>query len=377
MISPGRTFFSFTLRFPSAREGRYPAKNEMKGGVIMKVIQHGLGFIGQKALHMMLRKGIEVVGAVDQNREYLGKDLGEILGIGRKLNVTATDDISALLKKTRADVVANATVTYLDKVAPELGMFLDAGINVASISEELCYPWIRFPNAAKELDERAKRKNVTIVGTGVNPGLDMDLMPIMYAGACWNVEKIRVQRTVDASVYSPTRATKRYGISPAEFKKGVREKTIPLHSGLYESLTMISDAMGWKLDQITETWEPMLSRSTRTSQWFTIQPGTICGFKQTAVGSIAGEAKVILDIYFMAMPILEEDGVSAGDMIWIDGEPNLAIKVNGGSTERGDLVTSAKLVNVLPAVIAARPGLLSVKDLPATPPLPDRVEARS
>ena len=343
----------------------------------MKVIQHGLGFIGQKALRMMLRKGIEVVGAVDKNRDYLGKDLGEILGIGRKLNVKATDDIARLVKKTQADVVADATVTYLDKLAPALALFLDAGLNVASISEELCYPWIRFPQAAKDLNERAKKNKVTIVGTGVNPGLDMDLMPIMYAGACWNVEKIRVQRTVDASVYSPTRATKRYGISPAEFKKGVKEKVIPLHSGLFESLTMISDAMGWKLDQITETWEPMLSRSTRTCQWFTIQPGTICGFKQTAVGSIAGEAKIILDIYFMAMPNPQEDGVSAGDMIWIDGEPNLAIKVTGGATERGDLVTPAKLVNVLPAVIAAPPGLLSVKDLPATPPLPDKAEARN
>lgn len=340
----------------------------------MKVIQYGLGFIGQKGVHMMLRKGIEVVGAIDKNREYLGKDLEEILGIGRKLNVTVTDNIAGLLKETRADIVANATVTYLDKLAPELALFLDAGLNVASISEELCYPWIRFPKVAKDLDDRAKKNKVTIVGTGVNPGLDMDLIPLMYAGACWNVNKIRVQRVVDASVYSPTRSTKRFGISAAEFKKGVQEKAIPLHSGLFESLTMISEGMGWKLDQIFESWEPLLSRSTRTSQWFTIQPGTTCGFKQTAVGTIAGETKVTLEIYFMAMPIPEEDGVSAGDTIWIDGEPNLTITAKGGTTERGDLVTSAKLVNVLPAVIAAPPGLLAVKDLPATPPLPEKVE---
>ncbi len=339
----------------------------------MKVIQHGLGFIGQKAVRTMLRKGIEIVGAIDNNREYLGKDLGEVLGIGRKLNVVITDNTSEVLKKTKADVVANATVTYLEKLVPNFETFLDAGLNVASISEELCYPWIRFPKLANDLNEKAKKNKVTIAATGVNPGLDMDLMPLMYAGACWDVDKIRVQRVVDASVYSPTRSTKRYGISLSEFKKGVQQKAIPLHSGLMESLTMISDGMGWKLDQIYETWEPLLSRSTRTCQYFTIKPGTTCGFKQVAVGVVAGEAKVTLEIFFMAMPKLDEDGVAVGDTIWIDGEPNLKIAVNGGSTENGDVVTSAKLVNILPAVIAAKPGLLAVKDLPATPPLPDKV----
>ena len=321
---------------------------------------------------MMLRKGIEVVGAIDNNKEYVGRDIGDILGMEKKIGVKVTDDIPNLLKSVKADIVSNATVTYLEKLLPEFNTFLGAGLNVASISEELAYPWVRFPKLAKELDEQAKKNKVTIVGTGVNPGLDMDLIPLMYTGACWNVNKIKVQRVMDASGYSPSRGSKRFAISPEEFRKGVREKKIPLHSGFYESVTMIADGLGWKLDNILETWEVMVSRSVRETKWFTVQPGTTCGFRQTATGLLGGEVKVILEIYFMIRPNPEEDGVSAGDTIWIDGEPSIVVSVKGGPTEQGTLVTSGKLVNVLPAVIEAKPGLLSVKDLPVTPPLPDK-----
>ncbi len=338
----------------------------------MKVIQHGMGYMGQRAVQMMLRKGIEVVGAIDSNKEYVGRDLGDILGMGKKHGVKVAEDIPGVLKNVKADIATNATVTYLEKLVPEMNLFLDAGMNYASISEELAYPWIKYPKLAKELDERAKKNKVTVVGTGVNPGLDMDLVPLIYAGACWSISKIKVQRVVDSSVYSPTRGTKRFGISPAEFTKGVKQKKIPVHTGHYESVTMMADALGWKLDNIYECWEPLVSHKVRETKWFTVQPGTTCGYKQRALGVMRGEVKIELELYFMILPDPAEDGVSAGDTIWIDGEPSICIKATGGPTARGDLVTSGKLVNLIPATIAARPGLLSVKDLPVTPPLPDK-----
>lgn len=86
----------------------------------MKVIQHGMGYMGQRAVQMMLRKGIEVVGAIDSNKEYVGRDLGDILGMGKKLGVKVAEDIPSVLKNVKADIATNATVTYLDKLVPEI-----------------------------------------------------------------------------------------------------------------------------------------------------------------------------------------------------------------------------------------------------------------
>lgn len=338
----------------------------------MKVIQHGFGLIGQEAVQLMLQKKIEVVGVIDKNKEYIGRDIGDILGTGNKLGVKVTEDISSVFKKVQADIVTNATVTFLDQLVPELNAFLDAGLNVASIAEELAYPWIRHPKLAKELDDRAKKNNVTIVGTGINPGLLMDLLPLTYAGACGNISKIMVRRVTDTSVASPTRGTKRFCISAAEFRKGVKEKRIPLHTGFSNSIHMIADGLGWKLDNVFESWEFFISRSVRETKWFTVQPGTTCGYKQTAIGVIGGETKIVFELYHLIHPDPEEDGVSLGDTIRIDGEPNIFVTTKGGTSERLDLVTSARLVNIIPAVVAAKPGLLSVKDLPVTPPLPDK-----
>ncbi|MFH1974140.1 MAG: NADP-binding protein [Pseudomonadota bacterium] len=337
----------------------------------MKVIQHGLGLMGQMAIKMMLRKGIEVVGAYDGNKELWCRDLGDILGMDKQIGVKVSENIPSLLKNVKADIVTNASVTKLEPLAPEINLFLDAGLNFASISEELAYPWLKYPKLAKELDERAKKNKVTVVGTGVNPGTGMDLVPLTYAGGCWNINKIKVQRVLDGSVYSPTRGAKRFGVSPEAFVKGAKEKTVPLHTGLYESLTMMSDALGWKLDNIYECWEPLVSQRVRETKHFTVQPGTTSGWKQRALGIMDGEVKIELEMYFMIQPDPVEDGVTIGNTTWIDGEPSMCIKETGGSTSRGDLVTSGKLVNIIPAAIAARPGLLSVKDLPPTPPLPD------
>lgn len=335
-----------------------------------KVIQYGLGYIGQRAVQLMLRKGFHLVAAIDTKSEYVGKDVGEIIGLGGPMGVQITDNVSTVLKSVKADVVCNATVTKLGPLYQQIKPCIDAGINVISISEELAYPWITYPELAKEIDENAKAHQVTVVGTGVNPGLDMDMLPIHFFSACFNVEKIRIQRVVDFSVFSPSRGKRRFGIAPLEFRKGVIEGTIPLHTGLLESMTMISSALGWKLDNISESWESIVSRSLRRTPLYTVEPGTTAGWKQMAVGSIKKEGKIVMETYCLISPNLQEDGLEPGNTTWIDGEPNLVL-ITKGSTQRGELCTAARLVNIIPAIGDAKPGLISVATLPAAPPLPD------
>lgn len=336
----------------------------------MKVIQNGVGFIGQQAIRLMLRKGIDVVGAIG-HRKHLDEDVGKLVGMG-EIGVNVTNDVQSVLAKTKADIVSDATITELHSLYyNELKQFIDAGINVASISEVLSFPWVTYPELSKEIDENAKAHNVTIVGTGVNPGLVMDFMPLAISSACWNIDRIKIKRVVDFSVYSPTRGTLRFGIKPEDFRRGVKEGRIPLHQGFCETLSQVAAGLGFKLDEIREKWDLLVSKSVRPTKWFTVHPGEVTGFSQTAMGLVNGESRIELNIYCIIHPSLEEDGVESGQWVWINGEPdiNMVIKF---PDERGDLSTTARLVNVLPAVVEAKPGLLSVKDLPPNPPLPDR-----
>ena len=200
----------------------------------------------------------------------------------------------------------------------------------------------------------------------------MDYGPLTYIGGCWKVDSIKIRRVVDASPYSPTIGRLRFGIPIETFRERVIKKEIPLHTGFTESMDMIADALGWKIDEVIETWEPLLSKSRREGPYgIIVEPNTTCGFIQKRIGLIKGEARIVLELYFIFKPIPEEDDVEPGDYVEIKGEPNITLTVKGGTTERGDLVTTARLVNLVPCVVKAEPGLLSVKDLPPTPPLPD------
>ena len=337
----------------------------------VSVIQYGMGHMGQRLIQLMLRKGFNIVAAIDSKTDYLGKDIGEIASLDQKVGVKVTNDIADVLKNVKADIVSHATVSYLAPLYDQIKPFIEAGLNVVSIAEELSYPWIKSPGLSEEIDRNAKAHNVSVIGTGLNPGLEMEVVPLIYTSACWSVDKIVARRVVDYSRFSPTRGMLRYGVTPEQYRKGVLNSSIPMHVGLYECLTMVSDALGWKLDNISETWESIVSRSVRKAPWGTIEPGTTCGFKQTATGTIKEEVKILFEQYGIVYPTLEDDGVEPGYTIWIDGDPPMTIK-SEGTTRAGDLCTSARQVNILAAVIEAKPGLISVKDLPVTPSLPDK-----
>lgn len=337
-----------------------------------KIIQYGVGYIGKRAIRLALRKGMEIVAALDTDPSKIGKDVGEVVGLEKlDVKVSATADVQRVAHEVEADAVLNATVTYLKPVWEQIRPFVESKMNALSIAEELAYPWMKYPELSREIDKTAKKHGVTVVGTGVNPGLAMDYGPLSYSGGCWKIDKIKIKRVVDMGVYSPTRGTRRFAIPAGRFREGVMKKEIPLHTGFNESMDMIANTLGWKVDETIETWEPMISKSRRETPWYTVEPGQVCGWRQLRVGSVKGEAKVILELYMIVRPKLEEDGVEAGDTTEIDGEPSIFVTDRGGTTLRGELVTTARLVNLVPYVIGAKPGLLSIKDFPPAPPLPD------
>jgi 4-hydroxy-tetrahydrodipicolinate reductase len=250
----------------------------------------------------------------------------------------------------------HSTGSYLRDVKAQLLKIIDSGADLISTCEELAYPFLKHPGLSRELDTRARRKGVTVLGTGVNPGFVMDTLVVTTSGVCQEVKKIRSARIQDASVRRlPFQKKIGAGLTPAEFKAKVEEGTIR-HVGFAESIAMIASALGWKLDRIEEKVEPKIAERTVAGDYVKVEPGQVAGVDQNAWGIRSGERLITLNLQAYL-------GCSdPREAIVIEGRPPIELTVKGGI--HGDIATSAVVVNCIPRVLNSRPGLTTMKDLP-------------
>jgi hypothetical protein len=287
----------------------------------------------------------------------VGKDLGEVLELGRKLGVTVRDDLDKLLDEVKADIAVIATKSYLPDVYPQIESCVKHCVNVISTCEELSYPYYRYPELSAKIDTLAKDYGVTVLGTGINPGYLMDALPIMLTGACTKVDSIKVIRMMDSKKRRiPYQKKIGTGLSPEEFRKMIEEKKITGHVGLTESIAMIAAALGWKLDEIKEFPPEPVIADREVQAYVTVKPGQVAGLKSVAHGIKDGKPVIVLE--FVSHALVEEEH----DTIIIEGTPRIEEKKIGGV--HGDIGTVAVVINMIPKVINAPPGLFTMKDLP-------------
>ncbi len=327
-----------------------------------RVVQWGLGAMGSGMARLMLEKdGLELVGGIDMRPDYVGKDLGEVLGAGRKLGVAVTSDPASVLDKAKVDLVVIATTSWTKEQMPDLKRILSAGINCISIAEEMSAPEAQSPALAAELDALAKANGVSILGTGVNPGFVLDLLVVALSGVCHKVERIEASRVNDLSPYGPTvMKTQGVGTTPEGFAKGVADGSIVGHVGFPESIRMISEALGLGVTRIEESREPIVSKVYRETPHVKVQPGMVAGCAHVAVGYANDKPVVKLVHPQQIHPHLEGQGT--GDYINIFGKPE--IHMSTGPEIAGGIATMGVAVNMIPHVVAATPGLKSMCDLP-------------
>ena len=328
----------------------------------IRVALWGLGAMGSGMARLVLEKaGLDLVGGIDMRADYLGKDLGDVLGAGRTLGVAVTNDPSKVLDPAKVDVVVLATTSWTKEQMPDLRRILTAGIDCISIAEEMASPEAQSPELAREIDALAKANGVTILGTGVNPGFVLDLLVVLLSGVCHHVERIEASRVNDLSPYGPTvMKTQGVGTTPEEFAKGLADGTIVGHVGFPESIRMISDALGLGVDRIEQTREPIVSKVYRETSHVKIAPGMVAGCAHTAIGYASGKPVVKLVHPQQVHPHLEGQGT--GDYINVYGKPEIHIAT--GPEIAGGIATMGIAVNMIPHVVAASPGLKSMIDLP-------------
>ena len=138
----------------------------------MKVMQIGLGSIGKAVTRLLLKKpGWQVAAAFDVDPEKQGRDLGEVVGLDRRLDVPVRGDFLDFDRYGDVDVALITTVSTLPEILPTLQALVQRGVNIVASAEELFYPHYRYPDEARELDEMAKAHGVSILGTGVTRAL--------------------------------------------------------------------------------------------------------------------------------------------------------------------------------------------------------------
>lgn len=259
----------------------------------VRFVHVGLGPMGAKICKLAIEKdGNEIVGAIE--KVNLGKDVGEVIGLGKKLNIALTDDVQTALT-AKPDIVIHSTSSSLQQVREQLVQIIKAGVNIVSSCEELSYPWDTQPEIARELDTVAKESNVTILGTGVNPGFCMDIFPIVMTGVCQNVEHIRVIRIQDASSRRlPFQKKIGAGYIPIEFEE-LKASGNLRHVGLKESAGMIAAAMGWRIDDYSETINPIKLDKEVSSEFIKVKVGQSAGVEQIAIGKMKGREIVRLE----------------------------------------------------------------------------------
>ena len=167
-------------------------------------------------------------------------------------------------------------------------------VAIVSTTEELSYPVGKNRALAKKIDALAKKAKVAVVGTGVNPGFAMDALPITLTGICERVDSIRVDRIQDARTRRlPFQQKIGSGLTTEQFAQKVKDGSVR-HVGLAESVTMIADAMGWKLDKVTDEIQPKIAEQAVESELIAVDPGYVCGIIQDGIGYVKGKPVITL-----------------------------------------------------------------------------------
>ncbi|MFB6352858.1 MAG: hypothetical protein ABEJ92_02115 [Halobacteriales archaeon] len=315
-------------------------------------VQYGVGPIGRRIVETAVERGIAFVGAVDIDPDIVGEDLGRAAGLGRDLDVAVVDDAGAL--DADPDVVFHATASAIEAVEPQLVEAMAAGADVVSTAEELAYPWRAHPDAAQRLDDDAREHGVTCLGTGINPGFAMDVLPAVLSAPCRSVEAVRVERVQDAAARrGPLQAKIGAGLAVETWEDRVAREGG--HVGLPESVAMLADGLGWALEAVEETVEPVVAEDRTVTAHVTVEPGEAAGIHQVATGVVDGEPAIELDLS------LSVGAAEPHDAVTIEGVPDVETVVAGGF--HGDVATPGVVVNAVPRVHEAPPGLATMLEL--------------
>ena len=326
-------------------------------GQPVRVVQFGLGPIGQGVARLVHdTPALKIVGAIDIDPDKAKKDLGAVLGLSQKLKVKVEADPARALRTLKGDVAVLCTSSSAREVKEQVLALVKRGLHVVTTCEELAFPAPENRAVQREIDAAAQKKKVAVLATGVNPGFAMDALALMLTAPCTHVNRVSVTRVVDAGTRRlPLQRKVGAGLNLAQFRHAMTQKSVR-HVGLVESVYMVAAGLGWALDKVEETLEPAIAPRDLETEYLRIPAGSAAGIKQVARGYREGLLAVSLDLQMYV------GAESPRDHVLIDGTPPIEMTIAGGIA--GDTAAAAMIVNAIPRLLQARPGFLTMRDIP-------------
>jgi len=326
----------------------------------IKAIVYGVGAMGRIMTKLMVEKGVVIVGAVG-HVSNVGRDLGEVAGLGYPLNVKIRNDADAVLSEQKADIAIVAVATEIEEMYPHLKKCLENRLNVITIADESTYPWAFSPEVTAKLDKLAREHGVTLSGTGYQDGFMVNLLSVL-TGASHTIESITGKFKFNVDDYGPEFADYYLvGRTREEFDTWLKEEGFPLNVLIGHLACPIAD-LGLTVKKIEQRAEPVIADVDIEARSLgkLVKKGQVIG--RVEIVEIETEQGIKLQGE-MTVKVYQPDELSRGDVTeWhIKGVPELHIDFGKVPTR---MVACIQAVNRIPDVINAEAGYIPVNKLP-------------
>ena len=330
----------------------------------VKVAVWGFGAMGSGMVRALLtKKGVDIVGICDMHPQRVGKSMFDVLGVDRagREDVIIKADINEVVTEKSCHVSLVATDSFTDKVFDKVILLCEKGVNVITTAEEMAYPQAGQPELSAKMDECARKNNVSVLGTGVNPGLIMDLVALCLSGGMTDVSSVQCRRVNSLSPFGPAVMEEQgVGMTKKDFEDHVAAGTMAGHVGFRESVYMMDAALGLGVDRFEQQMLPIVTDVDRKSPYGFAAAGDVAGVNMTGQGFKNGE--VVYDMIHPQQIEPQLGGVSTGDYIVLKGSPEISMAITPEID--GGVGTIAMCINTVPHIINARAGLRTMIDLP-------------
>jgi 4-hydroxy-tetrahydrodipicolinate reductase len=345
----------------------------------LRVIQWSTGNAGKRALRAILRHPeLELVGVHAHSRDKIGRDAAELCGAGAPTGILATHDVEALLA-LEADCVCYTAQgeTRIRETVDEFCRILASGknlVNTAIVS--LVYPKAASRKIVASLEQACARGGTTFFTSGFDPGWSGDVIPLALACCSERVDGIRVSELMDYSTYpDPGFTGVFFGFGrPLDYAAPLLQPGM-IKGGWGGMVHLLADALGMRLDELREAHERLPAPDTFETAMGKIEKGTCAGVRFEVQGIVDGRpALVAAHVNRLRDDIGPDWDRLSGDKksgykIEVKGSPTFICEIepigeDGDHNTAGILGTAMRVVNAIPAVCAAPPGVVSVLDLP-------------
>jgi 2,4-diaminopentanoate dehydrogenase len=345
----------------------------------IKVAQIGTGNVGRHALTQLINDPrFELTGVWVSSKEKAGKDAAELAGLDNSTGITATTDLDAMLTGSPECAVYTAMAdNRLPDALEDYRRILAAGVNVVGSSAVfLQYPWRVLPDElVKPIEEATQQGNSSLFVNGIDPGFANDLLPLALASTCQSIEQIRCMEIINYDTYDS--ATVMFDVMG--FGKPLDDIPMLLQPGVLSLawgsvVRQLAAGLGIELDEVTETYvrEPAPEDFVIASGH--VPKGSAAALRFEVRGIKDGKAAVVLEhvtrLRDDLCPDWPQPAQEGGSYrVEVTGEPSYALDLclsspNGDHNHAGLVATAARVVNAIPAVVAAPPGIRTTLDLP-------------